>query len=308
MARPGASNLPVVLLYHGVARAGGIGTLRAEDFRNQLHFLHRHFEVVHPDEAGTPKPRVRRPRVVLTFDDGFLNNAAIAAPMLREFNIPAAFFVCSRHAEPGEYLWFAYLRALELEYDGDWLRFRDERLDMRGAARRMSMTRLRELLLGLRPHPAAMYTAIQSELPRLEDFVRPQVIADRYAGMSAGHVRELASDPLFTIGAHTVDHPFLTRCVADEMSRQITDNLEWIKDATGQPCKTIAYPLGDYDETVIGVSASAGIQRGFAVQPANSGDRVFHIPRIGVHSSSTDILGIKARWGNTLRAVRAPVG
>ena len=39
--------------------------------------------------------------VVLTFDDGFANNATVARPVLEELQMSAVFFVSTRHLEPG---------------------------------------------------------------------------------------------------------------------------------------------------------------------------------------------------------------
>ena len=95
-----------------------------------------------------------------------------------------------------------------------------------------------------------MYEAIEEELPRLEDFVSRQKLADCYAGMTAEQVDELSRDPLFSIGVHTVDHPFLSKCRAEEARRQILDNKKWIEKVSDKPCDSIAYPSGDYNAEV----------------------------------------------------------
>lgn len=229
-------------------------------FEQQVLFLKRHFDIASPDDFENPRRRFDRLRIFLTFDDGLRNHVEVVAPILRRHNIPAIFFVPSRHSAPGRYLWFSYLQALERHFEGSGFAFRGERIGMAIAQRHQSITRLSEMLLALTPHPASMYEAIEQELPPLEEFVGDKDLIDRYAGMMPEHVGDLASDRLFEIGAHTVDHPLLTRCSSDEAIRQLAENKRWLEQITNRRCDAIAYPSGNYDGSGIGCLPAAGIQ------------------------------------------------
>ena len=95
----------------------------------------------------------RTRRILLTFDDGLRNNAEVVAPILRKYDIPAVFFVCSRHAVPGQYLWFSYLQALERHFNGDGFLLRGEFIRMSGDQRRQSIAQLKETLAMSRTRP-----------------------------------------------------------------------------------------------------------------------------------------------------------
>jgi peptidoglycan/xylan/chitin deacetylase (PgdA/CDA1 family) len=306
VSRCAAPRTPVVLLYHGVPAASSAG-VSAPEFERHIRFIVRHYDTAFPDDYRRRRASHERVRVILTFDDGYRNNAEVVAPILRRYRVPALFFICSRHAVAGKYLWFSYLRALEdlfrwpgLSCGGDWV-------DMREGQRRRSVKRLTRMLLGLRPHPSAMYDAIERELPPLEEFATPTQLADGYAGMTAEQVGELAADPLFSVGVHTVDHPYLTRCEPDEAVRQIQDNRAWIERACASACTSIAYPSGDYDANIVAACRSAGFVRGYAV--TSSRPHVdLELPRLGVYAASTDVLGFKLQWGPMMRDLRIPVG
>src|SRR5579859_1799198 len=186
LSQPLSPRGPVVLTYHGIPSRGLPEEIDAATFERQMVFLKAHFDLVSPDSlairSGSSK---KRNQVLLTFDDGFRNNAEVVAPILRRYPVPAVFFVCSRHAEPGRYLWFSYLRALERWFKGDGFQFRGRYFEMSASKRQSSVAELRSLLLGLRPHPTAMYQAIEAECPQLKDFVPESDFADRFAGMSA---------------------------------------------------------------------------------------------------------------------------
>lgn len=302
-----AAGLPVILLYHGTPRNTIAGRVDEASLAQQIRFLKENFDLISPEDFK-PNPKSGRQQVLLTFDDGFRNNYDVARPILRTYRAPAIFFVSSRHAEPRKFLWFAYLRALEDWFPGSRIVFRGNTLSMQPEHRRASMERLKNILLGLTPHPRAMYDAIENELPALSDFMADKKIEDLCAGMTADQVKDLAADGLFTIGCHTVDHPFLTRCTAEEMEHQIGSNADWIQRVTGKPVHTIAYPSGDYDARVLGMYERFRFQQGYAVIPARRPPGTNELPRIGIYGTSLDVLGFVVRWGNAMRAMRVPMG
>jgi peptidoglycan/xylan/chitin deacetylase (PgdA/CDA1 family) len=297
---------PAVLMYHGVPRRPSVDRIDALSFERHVTWLKEHFDLLPVRECHALRPRGARPAAVLTFDDGYRNNAEVVAPILHRLRVPAVFFVSSRHAVSGQYLWFTYLEALREQFPEPTLSWCGERFDMSGPARDRSVQRLREKLLELKPHPEGMYRAIATELPPLNDFISEEVLCDRYEGMTAAQVRALASDPLFTFGIHTVDHPYLTRCTPVETFRQIRENQLWLEAESGKACNMTSYPLGDYDQITLQQCHSLGLEYGFAVVPKVGTDRRFEISRIGIHAPSLKILKFKAVWGDTLGVERWP--
>jgi peptidoglycan/xylan/chitin deacetylase (PgdA/CDA1 family) len=296
----------VVLMYHGIPRSRNPWGLNADSFTRQILFLKQNFEIVQPGRGAEPRAQRERIQVALTFDDGFRNNAEIVAPILREHGVPALFFVSTRHCEPGRYLWTAYLRALEDCYRGDSLPFRGDTIDVSPARRAESVRRLRAFLLTLRPHPTAIYQAIETELPQLEDFVPPEEIVDRYAGMTPEQLKSLAADPLFTIGGHTEDHPLLTKCAPQEARRQILANKKWIEDLSNRECRFFAYPQSDFDQFAIEECRRAGFTQAYSAERRAQCEARFDHPRIGVYYPSLDQLGFKVRWSHCLAGRQIP--
>jgi len=288
-------------MFHGIPRnEEKAEAIDAGTFERQVVFLKKHFTPVSPEEIDEKRGRFDSHRVLVTFDDGFRNNFEVAAPILRKHRVPALFFISSRHCEAGRFLWFSYLWCLERAFKGNGFGFRGEFMDMSSIARAATMHRLRETLLSLTPHPRAMYEAIRDELPRLEHFADNTAVADRYAGMKAEQVRELSADPLFTVGVHTVDHPFLTRCEPEEAVLQVTENKAWLERVTGRQCQWIAYPGGDYDLRSIEICRQAGLRGGFAVEPSLNVAAEWERPRVGIYAPSLGVLAIKAILGRGL--------
>jgi peptidoglycan/xylan/chitin deacetylase (PgdA/CDA1 family) len=85
-----------VLMYHHVSPAPGLVTISPENFRAQMRWLAGHgYTTIGCDDLarflrGEPLPAKS---VLLTFDDGYLDNYVHAHPVLTEFGLKAALFL-----------------------------------------------------------------------------------------------------------------------------------------------------------------------------------------------------------------------
>jgi peptidoglycan/xylan/chitin deacetylase (PgdA/CDA1 family) len=92
LIRDGARPLTRVLFFHRTPAAF------AGEFRRQLAWLQERFDLI---DFNTFKQRIEsaatpasdRPGLLLTFDDGFLSNYEVAAPMLEDAGVRGVFFV-----------------------------------------------------------------------------------------------------------------------------------------------------------------------------------------------------------------------
>jgi peptidoglycan/xylan/chitin deacetylase (PgdA/CDA1 family) len=297
-----------VLLYHGVHPLRGAGGIDRESFRRQVAYLARRFDLSGTAAVRRPSTATSRPRLILTFDDGLKNNAVHAAAVLREAGAPAVFFVCSRHARPGRILWVSYLKALARFHSGERLIFRGETFDLAAESRKAALARLRARLESLRPHPEAIYAAMETELPGVDTFLDSTRIADLYAGMSPEELQALSREEAFEIGVHTLDHPRLSSCDDGTIAAQIDGNRRWIQEVTGKLPATMAYPFGDYDVRAVRHVERAGYDVAFAVSPRRLHAERLEIERVGVYADSLGVLAFKLRWAPSLRRLGLQVG
>jgi peptidoglycan/xylan/chitin deacetylase (PgdA/CDA1 family) len=87
----------VVIAFHRVnddLKADGV-TVGSAKFEAFCHFFHRYFRVVPFAEqvAACRNGRDMGGTLSLTFDDGYLDNCTVAAPILRRLGLPATFFI-----------------------------------------------------------------------------------------------------------------------------------------------------------------------------------------------------------------------
>jgi peptidoglycan/xylan/chitin deacetylase (PgdA/CDA1 family) len=96
-ARFGRSRL-TVLAYHQVkSHADDCSSVSPAQFRRQMQFLKNNYTVLPLKEAVEAAGRAGTGKriVAITFDDGYLDNATVAAPILRSLGLPACFFVAT---------------------------------------------------------------------------------------------------------------------------------------------------------------------------------------------------------------------
>src|SRR6476661_11087760 len=76
-------------------------------FKEQLSFFKKHFDIISLNEALQMVERRESfyGKLVLTFDDGFVENYSVVAPILKERKIPATFFLIGNSIDNKDLMW-----------------------------------------------------------------------------------------------------------------------------------------------------------------------------------------------------------
>lgn len=182
--------------------------------------------------------------VAFTFDDGYRDNLQYAWPVLQRHGVPYALYIATSFPDRlGELWWVALERVVAkadrivIEIDGATRFFNCADT---GAKRRT----FREIYWWLRS------TKDDAELRRVvrDLCARYGIDAKAPCGelcMNWSEIARLAEDPLCTIGAHTINHVFLTKVSADVARAEMGRSAEVIEDALGRRPEHFAYPYGD---------------------------------------------------------------
>ena len=85
-----------ILMYHRVINCSNYDQLvvSLSHFEQQMAYLKKYCRVISLDQAVDELNQgIRKPGVVVTFDDGYLDNMENALPTLKKYNIPATIFI-----------------------------------------------------------------------------------------------------------------------------------------------------------------------------------------------------------------------
>ncbi len=108
-----------ILMYHEVDKKeiGGLNVVTPESFEKQLQYLQKNrFNVVSLDvlvEKLKNGQKLPSKSVVITFDDGFMDNFVYAYPLLKKYNYTATIFIPTDLMETEGYLTWDQIRLMD---------------------------------------------------------------------------------------------------------------------------------------------------------------------------------------------------
>jgi len=304
-------NNPVILMYHGVSKNSDLAHnskhLDYQLFKKQLILLSNYYEFVSVDDLiediTTGQPNF--PKIAITFDDGYKNNSEIAADILSDLGLTATFYLSTGYIGTDRWMWTDLLEYSLLNTCKDYLdtALSDKPLALSSPNERRSV--LSRLKFILKSEKSAESESIVKKIAQqlLND---PKILPfGDYCFMNWSDVKSLDSAG-FTIGAHTVNHPILSRINTNDAKKEIVTSKNTIIEKVGKCSSVFCYPNGkkaDYDSELMNITrkyfkAAVSTKYGYA-----RGDELFELRRIGVDNSLGDSLLLKRIMNQTTGAV-----
>lgn len=232
--------------------------------------------------------------LVITFDDGYADNAEVAMPILEKLGIRATVFVSTGFLDGGR-MWndsvIECIRACNLKQIdlGD---FGLERFSLDSPAERTSVIDV--LLPRIKYLTLAEREAAVSRLQRICDVAQ----LPRNLMMSSDQVRDLHRSGM-EIGAHTVNHPILTSIAPFEAEREIGEGKRTLESLIDAPVDVFAYPNGkpdqDYDYSHTMMVKALGFRGAVSTAPgvAQPGGDLYQLPRFTPWGKSAVVWGAR---------------
>jgi len=228
------------------------------------------------------QPKPERPFAVLTFDDGYRDNAEYALPVLRKHKAPFAVFATTGFADGTAPLW--WLDLAESVERGATLRF--EGGPVRLTTTEQKLQEFNGLFGELRERPWML-----GEIAKLAAAAEIDTLArTRELCLDWDSLSVLAAEPLCTIGAHTLTHPLLGTQDDATARREMAASKSILEEKLGLPVRHIAYPVGDPLAAGIREFAMAqdiGFETGLTTRPgvlfARHADHLQALPRLSVN-------------------------
>lgn len=214
---------------------------------------------------------------LITVDDGDETSYSVFYPILKKHQVPAIFFVSpEKILRTGKHLnyWFQEARncedgqdLMEKIYQGDY-----------------SVDEIWEIIDNYKS---------EHRVGELSD-----------QNMTLEQVLKIDKEGLVTIGAHTMDHPFLARESDERSEYEIVASIRQLAELLGHPILTFAYPNGrpgmDFGEREMKTLSHTSCQIAFSTQPMNFSreDSPYAIPRFGLTCGSIPFIRLKLLLGS----------
>lgn len=253
----------------------------AQRFEAQMRWVARGFNVLPLSEAVQRLQAGSLPAraLAITFDDGYADNATVAAPLLQRLGLTATFFVTTGVLDGGR-MWNdtvieAFRRAPEGELDLSTLGL--GRLTLAGPESRRAT--VEQVIGAIKRRP---YDERLRLVQQIADTVAVSLPDDLM--MTAAQVRSLRGLGM-DVGGHTVTHPILRSLDDVAAEREMARGRDDLVQITGAPVDLFAYPNGvpgvDYDARHVamarrcGFSAAVSTAHGSAMRGADC----YQLPR-----------------------------
>ncbi len=272
-------------------------------FRQQFEFFKENFNVVRMEQVieavkgGTPLPEKA---LLLTFDDGYVDNYTFALPLLEEFGFQGSFFIPGKTFTTHQLLdvnkihyilasanikklvvdvkeKMDYYRGHEYDYPSTeelWNQYAtDERFDGKDTVfvKRMLQTVL----------PEKLRNQISSDL--FEKYVgvtEEQLAYELY--MTPEQIRTLKKHGMF-IGIHGYDHYWLGNLSKEQMQEDVAKALDTLDEFIDRKEWVMNYPYGNFNEDVLAFIKSEGACIGLTTEVRVADiekDAVLQLPRL----------------------------
>ena len=242
----------IILFYHrfsfGKKEDKLLPSLDIGEFKKQLLYLKKFYNFISMDELAKifkNRRKFTRPSIVVTIDDGYLDNYRLAYPFLHQYRIPATIYLTAGLIGTGLGLWvdeieYALIHARVQSFCFREL-FEDEVFDistLQGKKRSEKMLYSTMLQLG---NSQRQY--LIQRLFEILDVDKSAIKDGQRVMLDWEEVIEMSKNGIY-FGAHTLSHPFLPGMPLDEAKNEIKKSKEIVENWIGKPVKHFAIPNG----------------------------------------------------------------
>jgi peptidoglycan/xylan/chitin deacetylase (PgdA/CDA1 family) len=255
LSRLPARDSLLVLNYHRIGNEEDdmfdpcVFSATAEQFEDQIAALKRHVSPVTLEEGlafidGTLKEKTPRCRVLITFDDGYLDNYRIAYPILRSHGVQGVFFLVTSMVGSGHIPWWdqiSYLmktgkkRKFCIRYP-EVLKVDIDRDSFKESLRAV-------LRLFKRPENADPERFLQELAEETQGQTPPKTLRRFLNWDEAREMNEGGA----VIGSHTHSHHVLSQLDPERQYEELSKSRAILKEQLGVEIDALAYPVGKRD-------------------------------------------------------------
>jgi peptidoglycan/xylan/chitin deacetylase (PgdA/CDA1 family) len=240
----------LVLNYHRIGNAeetpydSGTFGPTAEQFDWELGYLKSHFNCVALEEAlamMTGKAPVRS-SLLITFDDGYLDNYQTAFPLLRAHGLQATFFLPTDFITTQRLPWWDTIAYIVKHSRNDSFKVQYPRPAEFHLDRKRPSATVFEVLRFCSENATTDYAPLIDELETACDCARPNGSVER-CFLNWDEAREMQAAGM-SFGSHTHMHEVLSGLPPERQYSELAESRAILERELGRTVDVLAYPVG----------------------------------------------------------------
>jgi peptidoglycan/xylan/chitin deacetylase (PgdA/CDA1 family) len=255
-----------------------------DNFDLQMKYFSRNFEILSVEELVALIQNSKRLPVkaaVVTFDDGYKDNYLYAYPILKKYSIPATIFLATEHINTGKLFWWDTVK-----YMINHTSLTQISLPEIGVYSLRSLSSKRKSRSDIIDKLKLLSEEEKNKtIEKLEYMsgVDIPVQIGRKLVLSWENIKEMSRGGV-SFGAHTVNHPILTKIPLIQARYEISQSKKDIEENLQKNVSTFSYPDGELNSELVNLVKNSGFSCAVSVLPCkliNRRDNVYALSRIG---------------------------
>ena len=206
-------------------------------------YINKHYDFVSIDEVYEilNKKKSRNKFVAFTFDDGYTDNLLYAYPILKKYSIPFTIYISTGNPTESLILWWFLLD--KMIFDLETVTFSLDNRDFTFECyTRSQKKKLYSEILTL-----VLESGEHNYLQKIKSILGPNrsnVSELTSLLLTRDQINKLSTDPLVTIGAHTVNHLSLNKLSKEKAQWEILESKKTLESYLNKKVDHFAYPYG----------------------------------------------------------------
>jgi peptidoglycan/xylan/chitin deacetylase (PgdA/CDA1 family) len=187
--------------------------------------------------------RLKKPFMIMTFDDGYRDNYEYALPIFDKMHIPFTVYVTNSFPDKKAFLWWYMLGHILQKNDCLVLSNGDKFMCNTKDKKEETFLQLRTLILKLNQEK------LEEEFNTLFcNYIFDYTSYNEKLCLSWDMIQEMSNTRYSTIGAHTMNHKTLNQLTDTELEYEVLYGKKVLEEKIGKPVNHFAYPFGTSNE------------------------------------------------------------
>ncbi|MGH2665138.1 polysaccharide deacetylase family protein [Flavobacterium sp.] len=251
-----------IIAFHGIDLSGenkyNSRFISKAYFEELMDYFSKNYNVLSLEDFYVGRFKKNTLNIALTFDDGQYNNYKFALPILKKHKFPATFFITSIH-DKKNVLWPDFLDLVtfytekkEVVFEGNAYRKTGRNDFSHNGSTLKNRCKFLE------------YDQIEPIYALFEKEWNQIITGDfdvYWKLLNNNQIKEIAENPLFSIGAHGMTHANLEAITKENAEAEIRSNKTILEEITRTKINSFAFPFGTYTDDLVASCQQTGYSK-----------------------------------------------